>query len=91
MRELNNSRRICMVAAIRHPEPADDHEEAEAGRAGDQLVRDPPERSERRGTLKGHQIQLPPSRFRPCYPTDPNFDCTWTCSHGSDCPDYCID
>jgi hypothetical protein len=50
-----------------------------------------PSAPEARGTLKGHQIQLTPSRLRPCYPTDPNFDCTWTCSHGSDCPDYCID
>lgn len=50
-----------------------------------------PSAPKERGTLKGHQIQLPPSRFRPCYPTDPNFDCTFTCSHGSDCPDYCID
>lgn len=48
-----------------------------------------PGAQQERGTLNAHQMQVPPSRFRPCYETDPNFDCTFLCSHDT-CPNYCI-
>ena len=49
-----------------------------------------PSALEGRGTLNAHQIVLAPSRLRPCYPTDPNFDCTLGCSHATDCPYSCV-
>ncbi len=31
------------------------------------------------------------SFLEPCYPTDPNFDCTYGCSQNTGCPDGCIE
>ncbi|HET6230705.1 MAG TPA: hypothetical protein VFE05_11600 [Longimicrobiaceae bacterium] len=31
-----------------------------------------------------------PSLIGPCYPTDPNAECTFGCSHDTRCPDRCI-
>jgi hypothetical protein len=42
------------------------------------------DRANARGTVDAHQIR--PSRLRPCYPTDPNFDCTYGCSQITACP-----
>ncbi len=41
-----------------------------------------------RGTVDAHQIGA--SRLRPCYPTDPNFDCTYGCTANTGCPDNCV-
>lgn len=43
-----------------------------------------------RGTMKGHQVLAPPSFLGPCYPTDPNFDCTYGCSQNTACADACV-
>lgn len=45
-----------------------------------------------RGTVDAHgkPQPAPPSMFGPCYPTDPNFDCTYGCSRPSACPDNCV-
>jgi hypothetical protein len=45
-----------------------------------------------RGTVDAHGKPLPPppSMIGPCYPTDPNFDCTYGCSRESACPDNCV-
>lgn len=46
-----------------------------------------------RGTLhayEGGPKPAPPSFIGPCYPTDPNFDCTYGCSRDTGCPDNCI-
>ena len=44
-----------------------------------------------RGTVDGHAKPVPqPSLIGPCYPTDPNFDCTYGCSRPSACPDNCF-
>jgi hypothetical protein len=36
-----------------------------------------------RGTVDAHQVGA--SRLRPCYPTDPNFDCTYGCTANTGC------
>ena len=49
--------------------------------------------SQLRGTLHaygGGPKPTPQSFFGPCYPTDPNFDCTYGCSRDTGCPDNCI-
>ena len=45
-----------------------------------------------RGTLHAYEGPKPPpaSRFGPCYPTDPNFDCTYGCSMNTACPERCF-
>jgi hypothetical protein len=51
-----------------------------------------PAMSRQAGTVRGQQevVPVPPSRFAPCYPTDPNFDCTYGCSQNTACPEYCL-
>ncbi|HEX8392139.1 MAG TPA: pinensin family lanthipeptide [Longimicrobium sp.] len=50
--------------------------------------------STERGTVQGNA--QPVSKFNcasilaPCYPTDPNFDCTYGCSRDTGCPDTCV-
>ena len=45
-----------------------------------------------RGTVNGNQIlPAPESLLGPCYPTDPNFDCTYGCSHNTDCAGSCVE
>ena len=49
--------------------------------------------SQLRGTLHayaGGPKPPRPSLIGPCYPTDPNFDCTYGCSRESACPDNCV-
>ncbi|HEY0018058.1 MAG TPA: hypothetical protein VGC13_17210 [Longimicrobium sp.] len=44
-----------------------------------------------RGTVDAYAKPVPPeSRLGPCYPTDPNFDCTYGCSRDTGCPDQCV-
>jgi hypothetical protein len=45
-----------------------------------------------RGTVNanGKPQPVPPTLIGPCYPTDPNFDCTYGCSRESVCPDNCV-
>lgn len=44
-----------------------------------------------RGTVQAHMPKpAPESMIGPCYPTDPNFDCTYGCSRESACPDNCV-
>ena len=46
-----------------------------------------------RGTLRAYEggPKPPPhSVFGPCYPTDPNFDCTYGCSMDTGCPEGCV-
>lgn len=45
-----------------------------------------------RGTVDAHgkPQPAPESMIGPCYPTDPNFDCTYGCSRESACPDNCV-
>ncbi|HSU15590.1 pinensin family lanthipeptide [Longimicrobium sp.] len=44
------------------------------------------------GTVRGQQqvVPAPPSFLGPCYPTDPNFDCTFGCSQNTACPERCV-
>jgi hypothetical protein len=48
-----------------------------------------------RGTVRANDAQ-PVSKancasiLAPCYPTDPNFDCTYGCSRDTGCPDQCV-
>ena len=44
-----------------------------------------------RGTLRAHQsiVPTPPSFFQ-CEPTDADFDCTYGCSHNTDCAQSCV-
>ena len=44
------------------------------------------------GTVRGQQqvAPAPASFLAPCYPTDPNFDCTYGCSQNTACPDRCV-
>jgi hypothetical protein len=45
-----------------------------------------------RGTVNGNQIlPAPPSLIGPCYPTDPNYDCTYGCSQNTVCKDNCVE
>lgn len=49
--------------------------------------------SQLRGTLRAHDggpKPAPQSLIGPCYPTDPNFDCTFGCSRDSGCPYNCV-
>jgi hypothetical protein len=44
------------------------------------------------GTVRGQQqvAPAPASFLAPCYPTDPNFDCTYGCSQNTACPERCV-
>jgi hypothetical protein len=45
-----------------------------------------------RGTVNANQIHPAPESFvGPCYPTDPNFDCTYGCSQDTGCQDTCVE
>ncbi len=40
------------------------------------------------GTVLGRDGKPAPITFN-CQPTTPDMDCTFGCSHGTGCPDYC--
>lgn len=53
--------------------------------------------STERGTVQGNAVAPQPvsrlqcnSIIAPCYPTDPNFDCTYGCSQNTACPERCF-
>lgn len=50
--------------------------------------------STERGTVQGNAQPATKNNCQsligPCYPTDPNFDCTYGCSRDTACPDRCF-
>lgn len=51
-----------------------------------------PDAPQLRGTVNAHgkPQPAPESFIGPCYPTDPNFDCTYGCSRDTGCPENCF-